>query len=248
MLKKYLRKRARKDGINSISNAVYNLIQPPSRNRKFPQSPDMVFIWIPKTAGSSVFNFLNKELGMQKLKTSNHALSFSNRGAVTFGHLHYMSLLHFGIVSHDFHNRAFKFSFVRDPYSRVASLYNYLTRRNLIDGQCFDRFLDSVFLRPPVGMYNRIGLSQTNPQTDWLMGASGTLLVDRIFKVEDLDGFASYFQEKHSLKFVQLERLNASAQVVTVDDIIKNVERTERINEMYARDFDLLGYEKVVFR
>ncbi len=248
MLRKYIRARAKKDGVKSISNAIYNLMQPPSYNQKFAQSPDMVFIWIPKTAGQSVFNFLNQELGMEKLKTGNHALSFPNKGSVTFGHLHYLSLLEFGIVSEDFHNRAFKFSFVRNPYSRVASLYNYLTRRDLIDGQCFDRFLDSVFLRPPVGLYNRIGLSQTNPQTDWLMGDAGAFLVDMIFKVEDLDGFASYFEKQHSLKFVKLERLNASEQVITVDAITGNMERTGKINEMYARDFDLLGYEKVVCR
>lgn len=31
--------------------------------------PDMLFIWIPKTAGSSVFALLESTLGMQKLKT-----------------------------------------------------------------------------------------------------------------------------------------------------------------------------------
>lgn len=247
MIRKYFRERAKKDGIVSISNAIFNLMQPRTQNEKFAQSPDMVFIWIPKTAGQSVFTFLNKELGMEKLKTGNHALTFPNKGAVTFGHLHYLSLLEFGIVSHDFHDRAFKFSFVRNPYSRIASLYNYLTRRDLIDGQSFDRFLQGVFLRPPVGLYNRIGLSQTNPQTDWLMGEEGVFLVDKIFKVEDMDEFARYFEEKHSLKFDKLERLNASERVITVEAITENKEWTEKINELYARDFDLLGYEKVVF-
>lgn len=55
--------------------------------------PDMLFIWIPKTAGSSVFALLESTLGMQKLKTFQDAARFRNRGPITFGHMHYLSLL-----------------------------------------------------------------------------------------------------------------------------------------------------------
>ncbi|MFB9150294.1 sulfotransferase family 2 domain-containing protein [Roseovarius ramblicola] len=246
MLKRYLKRKVTEDGVNSLANAVYGMMRPAPAHRLFSKSPDMVFIWIPKTAGSSVFSFLNAGLGMRKLKTVNHAMSFRNRGSVTFDHIHYLSLLKSGIVSGDYHDRAFKFSFVRNPYARVASLYNYSTRRELLDGEGFDRFLDRVFLRPPVGMYNRAGLSQTNPQTDWLMGEAGDLLADRIFRVEALDEFSRYFQDTYDLTFDASERHNASTPVITVDDILGDAERTEKVNAIYARDFDLLGYEKVV--
>jgi len=246
MLKKLLKRRARQSGLNSLSNAAYTMLKPPPGAGKFEGSPDMLFIWIPKTAGTSVFRFLNKELGMQELKSGNHALGFPNRGAVTFGHMHYLSLLHFGIVTDAFHQRAFKFTFVRDPYARVASLYNYLTRRTLLDGQGFDAFLERVYRRPPVGTFNRVGLSQTNPQTDWLIGEDGELLVDRVFKVEELEAFSRCVHAKYGVAFNPTQRLNASAPVVTVDDIVTNAERTDRINTLYARDFDMLGYPRAV--
>lgn len=244
MLKRYLKRKIKEGGANSLANSVYRRMRPPSKNRLFSKSPDMVFIWIPKTAGSSVSKFLNAGLGMQKLKTSNHARSFRNRGSVTFGHIHYLSLVKSGLVSGSFHERAFKFTFVRNPYSRIASLYNYSTRRNLLNGQSFDQFLESVVLRPPVGMYNRVGLSQTNPQTDWLMGESGDLLVDKIFRVEVLDEFSNYFQDKYDVTFDSSERHNASIPIITVDEILRCPENTEKINTIYAQDFELLGYEK----
>jgi|SRR6056297_452495 len=231
--------------VSGLANAFYGMMRPAPADRLFSKSPKMVFIWTPKTAGSSVFRFLNAGLGMRKLKTTNLAMSFRNCGSVTFGHIHDLSLLKFGIVSGDFHDRAFKFSFVRNPYARVASLYNYSTRRDLLDGDGFDKFLDRVFLRPPVGMYNRVGLSQTNPQTDWLIGETGDLLADRIFRVEAFDEFSRYFNDKYGLNFDASERHNASTPVITVDDILGNRERTEKVNAIYARDFDLLGYEKV---
>jgi len=245
MLKRYLKRKVKEGGVNSFANLAYRMMRPAPVDRLFSTSPDMVFLWVPKTAGSSVFKFLNAGLGMRKLKTPNHAMSFRNRGSVTFDHIHYLSLLKFGIVSGDFHDRAFKFSFVRNPYARVASLYNYSTRRALLDGDGFDKFLDRVFLRPPVGMYNRAGLSQTNPQTDWLIGETGDLLADRIFRVEAFDEFSRYFNDKYGLNFDASERHNASTPVITVEDILGNRERTEKVNAIYARDFDLLGYDRV---
>jgi hypothetical protein len=208
-------------------------------------SPDMVFIWVPKTAGTSVFTFLNERVGMQKLKTAKQAMSFANRGAVTFGHLHYLSLLEAGIVSREFHGRAFKFAFARNPYSRVASLYNYLRQRDLVDGQCFDHFLDRIHLRPPIGLYNVANLSVANPMTDWLMGADGKLLVDKTFKLEEMDEFARHLETHYNLRFDVEEQHNKSVQMISSKDVTSVAERTEKVNRIYARDFELLGYEMI---
>lgn len=148
MLKKSFRRKIRKQ-MSVLTDAIETPLRVMGLDAGRKDQPDMLFIWIPKTAGSSVFALLETTLGMQKLKTFQEVARFRNRGPVTFGHMHYLSLLQAGIVKPEFHSRAFKFAFARNPYARIASLYNYLTPRDLSDKQCFDWFLDKVRLRPP---------------------------------------------------------------------------------------------------
>ena len=69
---------------------------------------NILFIWIPKTAGTSVFKSLNNNLDMQKRKRQKEFLSFPNKGAVTFGHVSYSNLLALGAVSQEFHLNSYK--------------------------------------------------------------------------------------------------------------------------------------------
>ena len=90
--------------------------------------PDALFIWIPKTAGTSIYNSM-ANLGMVKFKSLEKARClFSGRGMVTFVHQSVSGLVEVGAVKRDFVERAFKFSFVRDPKDRCASLYRYFKK------------------------------------------------------------------------------------------------------------------------
>ena len=80
---------------------------------------------------------------------------------------------------------------------------------------------------------------------DWLLDLTGNLLVDRVFKVEEIDEFPRFLNETYDLKTRPLEQLNTSSAHVTTEDIIGNAERREKINDLYAVDFDLLGYKKI---
>jgi len=207
-------------------------------------TPDIVFVWIPKSAGTSLAHTLAKEIGLRKLKRPRNFLSFPNRGAVTFAHVHYLSLLKAGLVSWDFHIKAFKFSVVRSPYTRAVSLYNDLRDDNKLGSKTFDEFLDEVALRrPPVGLYNSTGISLANPQVDWLIGEDGGLLVDHVFKLEEIDELRKFFRERYSINLDMKTRHNVSKRFITVDDVLGNKGRVDRINEIYRKDFQVLGYD-----
>lgn len=208
---------------------------------------NILFVWIPKTAGTTVFSALQDVLGMQKRKNRELFLSFPQRGAVTFGHVSYLDLLTLGIVSKKFHDSAYKFAFVRNPYDRAISLFNYFKQHEKIDsGLDFCAFLDYVHLQcPPIGIYNVSGMSQANPQANWLLGPGGGWLVDDIFKVEDLEAFASSISKRYQVKLELGRHLNKSDKFVNFASVRKNLPVLQKIEFLYARDFDLFGYEKI---
>ena len=140
----------------------YNWIQDYWRARS---QPDAVFIWIPKSAGTSV----HAAIGARKRKTLRSIrFGFCQRGIVTFSHIAYAQLLESRLVSESFNSRAFKFAIVRDPYDRAVSLYVYLRDKAGIVPVSWS-FLDLMRHLvdkgiSPIGLYNTFGLSQCNPQ------------------------------------------------------------------------------------
>lgn len=206
-----------------------------------------VFVWIPKTAGTSLFKALESHLGMVNLCASiNHVKAFKNTGSVTFGHWHYRSLVDAGLVSRAFHESAFKFCVVRDPYDRALSLYYYLRRKKGRSSLDFLGFLNQVYMnRPPVGMYNYLGLSQTNPQVDWLMDDNGRFVVDRIYRFEALDRIEEDFSKIFGLSDFSIGHTNQVKRDHSSEDILSShSEIVPLIEEIYARDFYLLDYPK----
>ena len=107
--------------------------------------PDAIFVWIPKTAGTSINHSL-AGLGMQKFKSLEKVrYLFSGRGMVTFDHQSIPRLVEVGAVQQDFVENAFKFSFVRDPYDRCASLYRYLRRwKRVPEGMGYLEFVETL--------------------------------------------------------------------------------------------------------
>ncbi len=101
--------------------------------------PDVVFIWIPKSAGTSIYNAIHA----RKFKTIEKVkYRFCGKGIVTFGHMSYAELLRQGYISEKFDARSFKFAIVRDPYDRAVSLYEYLKSRKKLasENQTFLNF------------------------------------------------------------------------------------------------------------
>lgn len=90
--------------------------------------PDALFVWIPKSAGTSIYVSM-ASLGMQKFKSLEKTRClFTGRGMVTFVHQSVSRLIEVGVVNRNFVDRAFKFSFVRNPHDRCASLYRYFKK------------------------------------------------------------------------------------------------------------------------
>lgn len=200
--------------------------------------PKAVFIWIPKTAGTSVFSLLDAP----KLKSLHLArFRFANRGIVTFGHMDYAELVRRGIVSAAFDRSAFKFAFSRNPYERAVSLFDYVQRYGVLtEGEQFLSFCRRLAAGEceDIGLYNVMGLSQCNPQTRWLRD----LDMDFIGRVNNLEEDSRRVAERLGVEFTSTPHLNASERRDYRTYYCR--ESLQIVEEFYAEDFRQLGYEK----
>lgn len=200
-----------------------------------------LFIWIPKTAGTSVFEML-RTCGFVKLKSVEDARRyFSGRGRVTFGHMSMSDLLDQGVVGRDFIDSAFVFTVVRNPYARAVSCFNHLNKRGYFsewkripDFTEFLKIIQSGFFER-VGPRNNRGLAFCNPQSEWLKGVR----VDRIFKLESLSEDLDGLREAFRCPGLELGHFNRSGGLD-----VQSISPKDRalIEEIYQEDFERFGY------
>lgn len=199
-------------------------------SNKIPQcalSKNLLFIHIPKAAGSMVsFQLYGGQIGHKKAK------------------YYYLS---------DFvrYSSVRSFSVVRNPYSRFVSAYNFLNNGGMssIDKEFkvniiekyddINHFIINVF-------DNRKGKSKFDVphfevQSDYLYYRS-TLLVDYVFKLEDISGDDTIIKEMFKVDVAFSKKANVSKEGYTVSDL--NLTSLKILQEYYHSDFEHFGYEK----
>jgi hypothetical protein len=203
-------------------------------------SKNAVFIWIPKSAGTSVSTALGNH-GFSKLKKLKYIkYYFPQKGMITFGHIHYPELIKHGYISEKFDQTAYKFCFSRNPYDRAVSLFFYL--------KTYDRVhVDMSFLEfcrhlndegcEDIGLYNLDGWSQCQPQVRWIEN----LKIDFIGKFESLEKDFNNILHDLSLPATELPHHNISSHKHYSRYYCK--ESKELIENFYRQDFLFFGYE-----
>ena len=207
--------------------------------------PDVLFIHVPKAAGTSVFTLLSEHIGMTKhIRFAKLAGQPDDKLAqmkkVSFGHLTLDSLFELGVLSNTQLESAFSFGFVRNPYARAVSLFAYLRRQRAIPNLwSFDSFLKAIAReKPEAGLWNVIGLSQAAPMVQWMRPRTWhepTLTL----KFEDLEGSLRELSAHLPIP-PQLPHLNLSRrapQPVAVSPSGLNF-----IREFYEEDFAAFDY------
>ena len=211
-------------------------------------NPNALLVWIPKTAGTSLNSLLTKAGGQTFLSIHEARRYFRNRGIVTFGHISIPHLREAGIITDEFHNSALKFAFVRNPFDRAVSLFEYSRLIGKIPSSMgFPTFCQMLkdHAYEDIGDYNHLGLSQLNPQVRWLIGAKGELGVDFVGRFES---FADDMQ-------IVLRRLNLSVE----NGAIPHANRSQRmatesyycdaeieaVQHAYRCDFEAFGYSLI---
>ena len=208
------------------------------RRRQTQDQRDAVFLWIPKSAGTSIVTLLEA----QKLKSVEGVrYLFPGSGVAAFGHMDYRSLVDESLIPASFDASAFKFCFVRNPYARALSLWRYLQKIDRLGvREGFEAFLAGLMEDgcEPIGLYNSRRNSQCNPQVRWLEGVE----VDFIGRVESIQRDYDLIAEKLGLRAGTVPMLNTTTGQSVSDAY--SLEAKAMVDVIYAEDFERFGYPR----
>jgi hypothetical protein len=205
----------------------------------------VLFIWVPKCAGSSIYTTLIKH-GCAERRWETPLAPFENRGMVTFGHVGVAQLLSAGVIAPSYFCRAFKFAFVRNPFDRVVSLFHYLKKigcEAVPPTKTFEGFCHMLDRRdyPPVGLYNYQGLNQCNPMVRWLFDEVGRPLADFIGRHETVEDDFRVLCRRIGMQSHLLPRHNTTEHRPYRDYYTRQTRQI--IERVYYEDLEAFGYE-----
>lgn len=144
-----------------------------------------IFVHIPKTAGRSVEMFFMNRLNLNRdsQEDREQLLIIDNddpaRGTRKLSHLSAAEYVRCGHISQADFDDYFKFSFVRNPWSRLVSEYRY---RAYLSHRSFKDFIMNKLPDPGWDDHYR----HVMPQTEMVYSDDGELLVDFVGKFERL--------------------------------------------------------------
>lgn len=140
-----------------------------------------IFVHVPKVAGQSIERMFLDDLGLSWETRDRLLLRRKGKGELgpeRLAHLTAKDYVKFGFISEEEFKTFFKFSFVRNPYKRAFSFYNFLGYSRIIS---FRTFVFSV-LPKKLKKNDFFFLSQY----DYLHDEKGTLLVDFVGHLETI--------------------------------------------------------------
>lgn len=214
--------------------------------RRTADQSDAVFIWIPKTAGTSLWHMLEASGAGLYLNYHDVKWVFPNQGIASFGHIRYVDLVTDGVISSRFTASSYKFAIVRNPFDRAVSLFEYLRKHRRIPPQMpFEMFAELLALgrHDPPGLYHVRDLSQCNPQVAWLTDDSGDIIADDIGRMEDIDSFVTQLQTRLEISSKVLPILNQGQRIRDYRPYYHSRSARDSIENYFASDLNTFNYE-----
>jgi hypothetical protein len=218
-----------------------------------------LYVHIPKTAGQSIEQFFMDRLDLDWDKDREALLLQGNddrsRGTEKLAHLSASEYVDDGFLSREDFDSLFKFSFVRNPWTRILSEYRY---RNYFQHRSFRDFVLNKLPQPGWDDQYR----HVMPQYDMLHDAQGHLLVNFVGRFESLDQDFTEVRKRLGLdgnrlphrnrsdkKSRDLKRkirnilfMNGENRLQSMADFYDD-ETRNAVAEYYRKDIETFGYE-----
>ncbi|MFW5804640.1 MAG: sulfotransferase family 2 domain-containing protein [bacterium] len=185
-----------------------------------------IFIHIPKTAGTSILSLLT---GKERIRRDhNNFFIFYKANPSLF-------------------NKYFKFTFVRNPYDRIISCYEYLINGG---NNNEDKYYEKLF-NEKYDSFDKFVLNFLNhnvihendlfkPQYLFIYDYTGKCKVDFVGRYENIDADSVFILNKLGIN-KKLPVSNQSKRK-NIEEYYKNEAVKKKIKILYAKDFEILNY------
>ena len=223
-------------------------------------SKKFIFVHIHKTGGTTIVHALDNYLKWNDLILGGTSYGESIQSA-------YQERFHLnkhstadeirGVIGPEIWGSFFKFAFVRHPYTRMVSLYNFAKKNfnRLVDKKIpstapawnwpeikimaqttsFSEFIRSLYKANPAAMKRQI---------DWISDDKGKIIVDFVGKLENINEDFKVISDKIKIDSFQLVKKNVSGNnQKVIHNLFLHEEDYEFLNMIYRRDFEILGYD-----
>lgn len=164
-----------------------------------------VFVHIPKVAGQSIETMFLNELGLNWEQRSELLLRKKRPGEAgpeRLAHLRARDYVDLGYISKEEFDNSFRFSFVRDPYKRAFSFYNFLGYSRIMSMKGFVEHVLPQKLKTDDFFFRS--------QYDYLYSKDGQLLVEFVGRLENIRTDIKQVVEKAGMPNASLPHVNKS--------------------------------------
>lgn len=174
---------------------------------------DALFVWIPKTADTSIFKACENSVGarLYDVKVDRPPFYYERWRLITFQHSGLAALLRAGVIHADEVNRRIVFTVIRNPWERLVSNAAYSARK--LAGVTIDREFvkyKNKLSRKRLALPGVPNCRRLNAQCDWLHSNCGRPLVEVVMQFERLDQHWPRFLERAGWPDIALPRLNSA--------------------------------------
>jgi len=201
-------------------------------------SHKFIFVHIRKAAGSSIRDILTpisnpipKDV-VSKIKSKILKIE-TNYQKFTFGG-HSPILQGKNIIPKELYEDYFKFAIVRNPYTRLVSEYEYI--KGLQDHGRHKKVTKMSFHQYISYQSKRFDAHQINMLTD----KNGTLQMDFIGKLENINEDWNYISNKLKIPNAELSHRNKTFKVNYND--YYNDENRDLVSKLWKKDLEVFGY------
>lgn len=219
-----------------------------------PLDPDkrVLFLHVPKTGGTTVNDFFGfRRKGRKTLFGNIRQGAFFSKGPTCYHHQPLERLLEWDFLNERILRNFYVFSFVRDPYDRIASEYRSRSYGypDLKQHKSFEAFVDHVAeVSEKVGerpwetrsldyYYNHL-----LPQYHFLY-RDGECVCNDVFRYEDFAGGVKRALSEAGMEVPDNVPKKNASEGESTESLFERFPRCEEVvREVYAKDFELFWY------
>lgn len=135
----------------------------------------------------------------------------------------------------------YRFTVVRNPYDRLASLYFYRNRLSNDSVAELSRGFPQLVESVAESLSAKTAGKMIQPQINWVTDSNGQLMINEFFRIEEISQAIPHLEMKLN-KSINLKRLNSNPRPVKYRSLYTK-DIASIVTDIYSEDFERFGYD-----